>query len=67
MDIDFDYDDSRNCPQCGERMKTDMDGDGVMTMSYEYCENCGEKDYGEPVRLTEQLIQFGRDNGLIPN
>jgi hypothetical protein len=33
-----------------------MDDDGVMTMSYEFCENCGVKDYGEPVRLFEEHI-----------
>jgi hypothetical protein len=47
-------------------MQTDTDGDGVMTMSYEFCENCGTKDYGEPVRLTEELFAFARKNGLMP-
>jgi len=58
---DDDYE--RNvCPECGEPMQTDMDGDGIMTMSYEFCENCGTKDYGEPVRLTEQLITKMRED-----
>ena len=55
----FDYDDyepAHRCPECGERMQMDTDGDGVMTMSYEFCENCGTKDYGEPVRLFEEHI-----------
>lgn len=54
---DYDDDCSSFCPTCGERMQTDEDGDGVMTMSYEFCETCGTKDYGEPVRLTEQLLR----------
>ena len=49
------------CPECGEPMQSDLDGDGVMTMSYEFCENCGTKDYGEPVRLTEQIIAKMRE------
>lgn len=44
------------CPDCGERSQMDTDGDGLMTMSYEFCENCGTKDYGEPVRLFEEHI-----------
>jgi hypothetical protein len=64
---DYDLDDGRtNCPECGEPMSSDSDGDGVMTMSYEFCENCGTKDYGEPVRLTEGLFAFARKNGLMP-
>lgn len=54
--FDDDYDDSRYCPECGERMQMDTDGDGLMTMSYEFCENCGTKDYGEPVRIFEEHI-----------
>lgn len=58
---DYDYladrdDDRTLCPECGEPMSSDVDGDGVMTMSFEYCENCGTKDYGEPVRLFEEHI-----------
>ena len=62
MDYDYDYDydydeDCRAyCETCGEALQTDVDGDGVMTMSYEFCETCGTMDYGEPVRLTEQLL-----------
>jgi hypothetical protein len=72
MSIEFDdrwdaYDESLTCLDCGERMQHDVDGDGVMTMGYEYCENCGTKDYGEPVRITEKLIAFGRANGTLPN
>lgn len=56
----FDYDDFYDprtpCPNCGKPMQSDVDGDGVMTMSYEFCEGCGEKDYGEPVRLFEEHI-----------
>lgn len=55
FDLD-DYDDNRYCPDCGEPMTMDTDGDGVMTMSYDVCENCGVKDPGEPVRLFEQHI-----------
>lgn len=55
------------CPECGEPMQSDSDGDGVMTMSYEFCEHCGEKDYGEPVRVTEELFAFARREGLMPN
>ncbi len=65
--MDDDYDPSSHCPECGERMQSDSDGDGVMTMNYEFCENCGAKDPGEPVRITEELIAFGRREGILPN
>lgn len=62
-----DRDDDRTlCPECGEPMSSDTDGDGVMTMSYEYCENCGTKDYGEPVRLTEEIIRRMREEEAKP-
>jgi hypothetical protein len=54
----FDLDDDRgsSCPECGEPMQSDEDGDGVMTMSHEFCENCGTKDYGDAVNLTNLLL-----------
>ena len=53
--------------RCGNRMSMDTDGDGVMTMSYEFCEDCGGKDYGEPVRIFEQYsIANDSPRGLHP-
>lgn len=61
-----DYDCGETCPTCGKPMQMDSDGDGVMTMSYYYCEECEYKTYGDAVEVTEKLLKFGRENGLLP-
>ena len=63
-----DYDDGREpCSNCGKLMSSESDGDGIMTMSYDYCEDCGNRDEGEPVRITNELIAWAKNQGLIPN
>jgi hypothetical protein len=63
----YDHDGPSRCEKCGGKIATDVDGDGVMTMSYEMCEDCGE-DAGDPlgpVQVTEMLFAFARADGLM--
>ena len=46
------YDDHPTCPDCGGPVSRDEDGDGVMTMGYEFCENCGG-DKGETEKTSD--------------
>ena len=34
--------------------------DQAFVIDSDFCEDCGNKTYGEPVELTERLLEFGR-------